>query len=179
MLERFSHAIQIVSGLVLIAGVILVVLQIRQTERLTQAQLAEAYFNKVIAQAAAAAGENPMAAYARMCDPTEPLSLEDALVIHNLFLQRLNLALSSIVVADVSGSDAPSERTTALFVANLNLVIATQYGREWLSEFELAPNLRKAVETSPYYQSSCEDIGGMVTRLLEVDQNVRGQSAGA
>lgn len=178
MLERTSHVIQIVSGLVLIVGVILVVLQIQQAERLSQAQLAEAYFNKVIAQASASAGENPMAAYARMCDPSEELSLEDALVIHNLFLQRVNLGLSIIVVSDVSERDMGDQEVT-LFVNNMNLVIATEYGRAWFEEMTLPPRLREAVEASPYYQSSCKEIGGFISRLLETDQIVRGKGAGA
>ncbi len=172
MLERFSHIIQIISGIVLIVGVVLVIWQIRQTERLTQATLADTYFDKVIAQAAAAAGENPMAAYARMCDKETPLSFEDALVLHNLFLQRYFLAISTIVVGNVAadgfgtGLAASNDRVERLFVSNMNLVIATEYGRAWFEEMDVPPDLRKAVEASPYYQNTCEDMG-IIQRMIE------------
>ena len=98
MLERVSHFIQIVSGIVLIAGVVLVVLQINQADRLADADLVSDYLSQSANQASSAAGENPMHAFAKLCDPFEVISTEEALVLHNLFLQRLYLGYNNLAI---------------------------------------------------------------------------------
>ena len=67
MLEKLSHWIQIVSGVVLIVGVVLVVVQMQQNERLTEAQLASDWYTQRASHAAMAAGENPMKSFAKLC----------------------------------------------------------------------------------------------------------------
>ena len=98
MLEKFSHGIQILSGVVLIVGVVLVLLQMEQTERLTRAQLSSEFFDAQIAQAASAAGQEPMTSFAKLCDPGAQISLKDSLVLHNLFLQRFYIGLKGYAV---------------------------------------------------------------------------------
>jgi hypothetical protein len=175
MLERVSHFIQIVSGIVLIAGVALVVVQINQADRLADAELVSDYLSQSAAQASSAAGENPMHAFAKLCDPSEVISTEEALVLHNLFLQRMYLGYKNLAItrARDAGPEA-LEIAAHNFVQQMGFIIATPQGRVWFHELVKDPELITAVKASPYYTADCSDLG-VITMLISSDAMEKGK----
>lgn len=175
MLERVSHFIQIVSGIVLIAGVVLVVLQINQADRLADADLVSDYLSQSANQAGSAAGENPMRAFAKLCDPSEVISTEEALVLHNLFLQRLYLGYNNLAITEARDAGPEAlEIAVQNFVQQMGLIIATPQGRVWFHEHVKDPELITAVQASSYYSADCSDLG-VITKLISSDAMVKGK----
>ena len=172
MLEKISHLIQAVSGIVLVVGVVLVLLQMQQTERLTRTQLTSSYFDSQIAQAASATGEDPMESFEKLCDEGAEITLKDSLILHNLFLQRYFLAMKSIAI-EQQGEFGVNEQAMQLFVNNLGLVIVTPQGRAWLESIQMSEEQREAIKTSPYYESTCSDLGP-ASAVLRADQLLKG-----
>lgn len=178
MTEKFAHWIQIVSGVVLIIGVVLVLVQLEQAERLTRAELATSFFSDQASQAAAVAGEEPMRTLALLCDPGAELTLADAHVIHALFLHRLQMGMNSGITSYVGGfEDAESlEFTEDALRDSLALVIATEQGRRWLEAVNPDPRVLETARQSPYWNSDCGDLGP-ITALLEADRAAKGQAS--
>lgn len=179
MLEKLSHWIQILSGMVLIVGVFLVVAQMQQTERLTRAQMTGEWFNNRASQAGTAAGENPMHSLAKLCDPNADVQLEDALVIHALFLQRLYMGQNGLATAAVMESAADQEAALGIFQTQMALVVAFRQGREWMKAFPLSEELRKVVESSPYYNIECSFDRDPVGSILRADREVKAAMRGS
>ena len=178
MLEKLSHWIQILSGLVLIAGVFLVVAQMQQTERLTKAQMTGEWFNNRASQAGTAAGENPMHSLAKLCDPNSDIQLEDALIIHSLFLQRFYMGQNGLATTTFLESAVDRARAEEFFRSQLALVVSFRQGREWIKALPLSEELRKVVESSPYYGSECSSFRGPVENLLRADREVKAEMRG-
>jgi len=129
MLARLGHYVQIVSGIVLIVGVVLVVVQLRQTETLTRAQLSADFWSMRINQAIAASGESPMSSYSKLCDLDELLTEEDVMVLHSLFLQRFFLILQARNVPMIAGFSGNDWKQQAR--GNFGIIVGTPQGREW------------------------------------------------
>jgi len=172
MLEKLSHWIQIVSGVVLIVGVVLVVIQLQQNERLAQAQLASEWFTQRAAQAGTAAGEKPMHAFAKLCNPDALLSEEDALVLHALFLQRLYMGTYARVVSPLVGlSDGATWQQFAQ--ANTGFVVATPQGRAWAEWVIRDDEVRDAVLASPLADWDCSEGKVVGSALLRADRELK------
>ena len=174
-LEHLSHWVQLVSGVVLIIGVVLVVVQLQQNERLSRTQVASDWFSQRAAQAGSAAGENPMHAYAKLCDPEAELTAEDATVLHALFLQRYFMGIHGRVVSQVSG-DGDSQLWKQVLQSNMNLVIATEQGRAWIETLNMDEEARSAVEASPYFGDGCAEFNDRTKpfgALLRTDEDVK------
>ena len=179
-LERVSHWVQLISGLVLIVGVVLVVVQLQQNERLSRTQIASDWFSQRAAQAGSAAGENPMHAYAKLCDPEAALTVEDATVLHALFLQRYFMGIHGRVVSQISGDDS-SELWKQLLQSNMNLVVATEQGRAWFETLNMDEEARAAVEASPYFHGGCAEFYDREKpfgALLRTDEDVKARLRG-
>lgn len=172
--EKAAHWIQIVSGVVLVVGVILVLVQLEQTERLTLAELAATYFAEQANQAAAVAGEEPMRTLALLCDDEREITLADAHVIHALFLHRLQMGVNSGVTAYLGGfvDTESSEFSNEALRESLSIVVATEQGRRWLEALDLDPRVLEVARTSPYWNSDCSDLGP-ITALYEADRTVK------
>lgn len=177
MTEKLAHWVQIVSGVVLIVGVVLVLVQLEQAERLTQAELAAGFFAEQANQAATVAGEEPMRTLALLCDPEAELTLADAHVIHALFLHRLQMGLNSGITSYVGGfSDSESvEFSDDALRSSISLVIATEQGRRWLEAVNPDPRVLEVARQSPYWHSDCGELGP-ITALLEADRIAKGHA---
>ena len=152
-LDRLGHYTQIISGIFLIIGVVLVVLQLRQTEALTRAQLLNEAWAMRIQQAGTAAGENPMKALAKLCT-AEPLTDEDAFVVHNVFLQRLFLILRARTVNESAGFDDAFWKQEAQ--GNLGFILGTERGQAWIRTWGLPGWFMELVdEHEATFQPSC------------------------
>lgn len=80
--EKLSHWVQIISGIAILIGLVLVLIELRQTKELTRASLASESHSIVMERSTSFQGENPMRVLAKACDSDEPLSTEEKL---NLF----------------------------------------------------------------------------------------------
>ena len=178
MLEKLSHWLQIVSGIVLIVGVVLVVAQMQQAERLTRSQMTSEWFNNRASQAGAAAGENPMHSLAKLCDPNAELALEDALVVHAFFLQRLYMGQQGLATSAVLESEKDRERALEFFQSQLGLVVSFRQGKEWIKALQLSEELQKVVESSPYYGIECSFDRDPVGNLLRADSEIKAEMRG-
>ncbi len=58
------------------------------------------------------------------------------------------------------------------FVGNLGLVLVTPQGKAWLESVPMTQEQRDALKTSPYYNSTCADLGP-VTTILNADRLVK------
>ena len=93
-LERLGHLSQIISGVILVVGVVLVVMELRQAKALAQAQLISDSFSIQIDRLVAQLGEDSAAVLAKACEGSEPLTYADATVlstkyqIHNIIAFR-------------------------------------------------------------------------------------------
>ena len=127
--EKLSHWIQIISGVALIVGIVLVIMQMEQNKQLTRAQLAGESAALSLSRTLAFLGERPMEAMARACDPDARLTREDALVLGNVF----RAYISNVGRAWEVGQRAEfgDDRWKQVANANFPLIFATQHGRDW------------------------------------------------
>jgi hypothetical protein len=169
VLEKLSHWIQIVSGVVLIVGVALVVIQLQQNERLAKAQLASDWFTQRASQAATAAGENPMHAFAKLCNPDAVLQEEDAAVLHALFLQRFYMGTYGRTLSDLMG---PGDGTTwqQVLQANMGLVAATPQGRAWVESMRWDDEVKEVILASPLADWDCSEGKTVGSALVRADR---------
>ena len=172
MLEKLSHWIQIVSGVVLIVGVALVVIQLDQNERIAQAQLASEWFTQRASQAGTAAGENPMHAFAKLCDPEAVLTDEDAAVLHALFLQRFYMGSYGRTISNLM---EPGGGTMwhQMLQSNMALVVATPQGRAWLENLRVDDELKEVILASPYADWDCSDGKTVSGVLVRADRELK------
>ena len=172
MLEKLSHWIQIISGVVLIVGVALVVIQLQQNERLAQVQLASEWFTQRASQAATAAGENPMHAFAKLCNPDAVLLEEDAAVLHALFLQRFYMGSMGRVISPLMG---PGDGVTwqQALQGNMGLVAATPQGRAWVESMRWDDELKKVILASPYSDWDCSEGKTVGSAMVRADRELK------
>lgn len=172
MLEKLSHWIQIVSGVVLIVGVALVVIQLQQNERIAQVQLASEWFTQRASQAATAAGENPMHAFTKLCNPDAVLLEEDAAVLHALFLQRFYMgSLGRVTLPLVGHADGPTWQQ--ILQANMGLVAATPQGRAWVESMRWDDEVKEAILGSPYADWDCSEGKTVGSVLVRADRELK------
>ena len=173
-LGKLSDVIQIISGVVLIIGVVLVVLQMRQTETLTRAQMVNEAWAMRIQQAEAAAGENPMRSYAKLCSENEFLTDEDVLVLHNFYLQRMYLIYRAKVVNDIAFNDDQWRREVT---GNLGMILGTEQGRAWMHTWQLQPWFQQLVdEHEATVSTSCVKRHPAFHSIMNTDRNKVGGS---
>jgi hypothetical protein len=128
MFEKISHLIQILSGLVLIVGVVLVVEELNQTKRLAQAQLESDSWAGIIGRGIAQMGEGAPAAIAKACSGEE-LSSEEGVILISRFQVALNHVSREREVEELAGFE--TERWKIRARASFGLVFATKEGRNW------------------------------------------------
>ena len=104
--QRFNNIIQLLTLLSVLAGIALVIYELRETRRLTQAQIATERLGMITQDVAAVYGENLAAVRARACFSPENLSNEDRIILASFFMNRMNRAAGFKIdedIADFSG----------------------------------------------------------------------------
>jgi hypothetical protein len=128
-LEKISHAIQMITGVVVIVGVVLVIVEMRQTKDLARAQLASDSWGMSIGRAQAMAGENPAHFYSKLCDGILVSTTEERLVVHNLYLQRFFIIQRAQEVELRGGFE--DDRWKKIATGNFRFIFETERGRAW------------------------------------------------
>ena len=126
-LERFSHYIQIISGVVLIVGIVLVVIELRQSKALAQAQLASDSWRVVIDRMIAQMGEDTPAAMAKACNNL-PLTDEEKVTLASRFQLQLAAIGRDQEVSRIAGFDDTQYR---LIGSQFLPIFTTETGRRW------------------------------------------------
>jgi len=177
MLEKLGNYVQIVSGIVLILGVVLVVVQLRQTETLTRAQLSADFWSMRINQAIAASGESPMRSYGKLCGSNDLLTIEDVMVLHNLFLQRFFLILQARHVPLIAGFEGNDWKQQAR--GNFGIIVGTPQGRAWwkaisenMDDQELIEIADAALRDVP---GDCETTVPWIQAIKDTDEAMKSQ----
>ena len=83
-LDSLSHLMQIVSGIILVAGVVLIVAEMQQTKLLAQAQLVSDSWGIGTERLTTQMGENSVAAVVKACN-NEALTWEEAGVLSSKY----------------------------------------------------------------------------------------------
>lgn len=170
-MEKLSHWVQILSGIVLIVGVVLVLIQMEQTERLTRAQITSDWFIQRAAQSGTSAGENPMYVYAKLCNPETRISEGDAAVLHALFLQRFFMGLQGRVVSEVAGYGDAFWKSQ--LQSNMALVVSTPQGREWFESVVTDTEVLEIIRKSPFYGADCDTADSPLAVLKRADDTFK------
>ena len=127
-LEKASHYVQIVSGVVLIAGVGLIVVELQQTRRLAEAQLESDSWDSVFNRGIAQMGERAPSAIAKACSG-DALSKEDAVVLASRFGVLISHVGRQMEVERLAGFESERWRTRAR--DSFMIIFATDEGRSW------------------------------------------------
>jgi hypothetical protein len=129
LLDKISNSIQIITGIVVILGVVLVVVEMRQSKDLARAQLASDSWGMAISRSQAMAGENPAASYSKLCDESSVVTVADALIVESLYFQRIFIITRSIEIERRGGF--VDDRWKTIAEGNLRFIFETEHGREW------------------------------------------------
>lgn len=127
-LEHASHYVQIISGVVLVIGVGLVVLELQQTRRLAEAQLESESWDGVINRVIAQMGEDVPSTLAKACTG-QKITERDAVVLVSRFQIALNHIARSRLVESLAGFEG--ERWKQRAFGSFSIVFASEHGRRW------------------------------------------------
>ena len=128
-IAKISHWIQIISGIGLFVGIILVLLELEQTENLTRAQLASESVSMAMDRTTAFLGDNSMEVFAKACDPDASLTRGDSLVLSMVF-QAYSLTVTRAREVENIG-EFGVDRWKGVANSNLAIIFSTQHGRDW------------------------------------------------
>jgi hypothetical protein len=141
--DRFGSWVQIASSILVVAGLSLVLIELQQSKKLAQAQLASDSMTLLHDAAVALAGEEPAEVISRVCESSNPISLEDALVLSGIYQQYLSRILRAMEVDQIAGFQ--SNRWEQVARINLAAILMMPGGRDWLDaiSFEGSPGLKR------------------------------------
>lgn len=143
-LERLGHLSQIISGVILVIGVVLVVMELRQTKDLAHAQLISDSFSIQIDRLVAQLGEDSAAVLAKACEGSEPLTYADAAVLSTKFQLHNLIAFRSFLLNELYSFENTTweeeVRVQYLFI------FQSPHGRAW---WEGMQGVLKTVDDDP------------------------------
>ena len=172
-LGRIADWVQILTGIALVVGIFLVLEELEQNKRFTQAQMISESTDQGLQRTLSILGENPMAAMAKACDPREKLSREDALVLNHLFTAYMMTVMRAYEVDKVGGF--ATDRWKRIARGNLISIFTTQHGRDWWRNYSEFSQIEPIVK---YGNEILESVGSLTcspgsTTILEADVKKR------
>ena len=130
--QSISSWIQAVTGIGVLVGVGLVVLELRQTHAFMESELRRSDFNTQMAIRRSELGENPMIAYEKACLGKEPLSVMDVVILESYFQLLMNGSLHGPVGYALLDVDPGSWRVFA--TVNLGKMFRLSQGRDYFTD---------------------------------------------
>lgn len=143
---RFDHVsnwFQLIASVAVVAGLALVVGELRQAKQLAGAELLATNYMGFAERELAVLGENPAPVLVRSCLDPESVTDEDARVLVSHY-QQLLFALAGMIEVELVG-DFGTERWRTFASGTLLNVLTTEHGRwywEWVKP-TLYPGLRE------------------------------------
>ena len=105
--QKLSDLVQLLTALTLVAGIALVVWELRQSREFVSVDLVDRTLTEILESRRAKIGEDPLRAYARACN-SEDLSIQDKLVLENYFFMQMALVVRINATYQEFGGSAPS-----------------------------------------------------------------------
>ncbi|MGK0223148.1 MAG: hypothetical protein ACI9ON_002391 [Limisphaerales bacterium] len=121
--------IQIVTGVAIIGGLVLVIVELQQSKALTRAQLGSAAVFDSIADHRALMGENPAVTLLTACLHPDQLTDHDRLILRSYFTLHTLKAYRAKGLEDIGGFGADWE-SGAFY--QYEIVSSTEPGQRWL-----------------------------------------------
>jgi hypothetical protein len=137
--EKLSHWVQIASGVALVVGLALVIIEMRQAKQLIRAQLAGESAGLALTRTLTLLGERPLSVLAKACDPDATMTREDALTLSLTFRAYLGTVIRALEVGTLGGFD--DERWKQVANGNFAQIFATEHGRAWWAAVSGSANL--------------------------------------
>lgn len=130
---KFNTWVQTISGIALVIGIVLVIIEMNQTKRLTQAGLYSSSWELVMNRGLSFIGEDPMDAWAKACDPKAVMTRKDAMILNNIFATLYYTVSRAREIGQVAGFE--DERWIGPANANFPRIFDSQHGRDWWAVF--------------------------------------------
>ncbi len=127
--QKFSNWVQMLTGLAMVVGIVLVLFELEQTRDLARAQLASDSANLAMNRHTSFIGEESMSALAKACDAEQRLTLEEALVLDAVFLSMFQTAFRAFEMETIAGFG--EDRWVLVADATFPNIFSTQHGRDW------------------------------------------------
>ena len=131
--SAMNSLIQAVTLIAIIAGVLLVVFELRQSREIARAQLYSDGLTLAVQNDNAIIGENPGLVLAKACFDPEALTPEEKFILQNIYVRQLNTIGRIMRIEDVS--DVYEKGTWKSSIA-LFPILSTAYGRAWWMTIE-------------------------------------------
>ena len=126
---KYLNAVQLITSIGLIVGIILVIWELRQAREIAKGEAVVASFAQYSQRVQTMMGENSAAAVAKACDYPDELTTEEMLILDRYYSEVINNMRHTLLVQSVSDDLAVFDWTQ--WVGNFDHVFATEYGRWW------------------------------------------------
>jgi hypothetical protein len=136
---RIIDIVQVLTGLAVLVGIVLVVLELRQTRAISIAQLTSDGYGQAMQLAMANLGEAPHETHAIACTQPEKLTDGDYQVLNSYYLVLLQQATRAYIISIRTGFY--SETWKGIAEGSISDILETVPGRIWWRKFksELPP----------------------------------------
>ena len=134
--RKLEFAVQLITGAAVIIGVILVVIELRQTRTLTFSQMSQERLAGAIEEKSKVYGENLADVFEKSCVSPEALTVGEALIMHDYFENQVNHIMRAFLLQvdgvgfDTAMADVDWTEAAAQFVWNIQRFPA---GIAWLN----------------------------------------------
>ncbi len=129
-----SDWIQLLSSLAIIAGIILVIVELRQAEQLARAQLTSDYVETMNGVHGSVLGEDLASALSKACLNPEELTLEETYILDSYYFTQANLVSRMILLTERDGLYEEDYWTGQL--SHLRTAFSSSYGRAWFKQID-------------------------------------------
>lgn len=127
--QSIFNMVQLLTGLAVIFGLILVIWELRQTREIAKAQLSADSFALYVGGIRAVMGENGARAWAKACDEPDSMTTEDMLVMNLALVENLNRMRSTYIQQQVSEDLTSSQWDD--WNGNFSNIFSTEFGKWW------------------------------------------------
>jgi hypothetical protein len=131
--ERVIDLVQILTGLAVLVGIILVVFELRQTRAISIAQLTSDGYGQAMQLAIANLGEAPHETHAIACTQPEKMTAENYRVLNFYYLILIQQATRAYFISVRTGFY--SETWRGIAEGSISSIVGTLPGRIWWRKF--------------------------------------------
>lgn len=166
--------IQSLSAIAVLIGIGLVVVELRQSREIAQAQVFTSNNDATMQMLESIAGENPTGALSKACTQPQDLTDQDMLVLDQLFTLWWLKAARHLSQSRESAGLAPAqaEAIATTFIVQIN---GTEHGRWWWDHYPHSPHMhqlgKNALGSTDY---SCKKFIDAFKNLDELSWRERG-----
>ncbi len=127
--RQLTDVVQIATGFALAIGLVLVLIELRQSKQLTLAELSSQAYSEVMENARTTMGENPAPMIARSCLEPEKLDANDMVVLSAYYQAQTAMVDRLRILEAVASFGVPWQQYA---MPILSSIAATEPGKQWL-----------------------------------------------